>query len=163
MSVLSRTSHLALILALLTSVTLAQQAATPAQTEDISGMYSFLRDGEFVQITVEQDSPGKRPVVSGFISRYADGDSDKFLDHLFSKAALEGDRLTFTTKTIHGVWFEFDGIVSRGKAKARADEGYFVVKGKLTQHTKSGDKVASKSRELEMKSFPNVDGDEQPR
>jgi hypothetical protein len=37
-----------------------------------SGMYSFLSEGEFVQITVEDQ--GK---VAGFVSRYGDGPSDK--------------------------------------------------------------------------------------
>jgi len=40
-------------------------SATPqatAPTEDYSGMYSFLKDGEFIQITIEE-----KGAVSGFI------------------------------------------------------------------------------------------------
>src|SRR5580692_12886627 len=44
--------------------------STPAA--DYSGMYSFLREGEFVQITVED--AGK---VTGFVSRYGDSESDR--------------------------------------------------------------------------------------
>ena len=58
----------------------AQQTAKPAApADDPSGMYSFLRDGEFVQLTLED---GK---VSGFISRFGDTDSDKgqFIDQFF--------------------------------------------------------------------------------
>src|SRR5689334_1897624 len=58
----------------------AVQATVP---DEISGMYTFLREGEFVQITVEN---GK---LSGFVSRYGERDSDRdvFLDQFFSKAS----------------------------------------------------------------------------
>ena len=127
----------------------APQAAAAA--EDISGMYSFLKEGEFVQITVEES------VVSGFVSRYGDSDTDKgtFLDQFFSKASLNDKHLTFTTKKVHGVWFDFDGNVDRGPGKTPKDEGYRVIRGTLTQSTNNADnKVVSKSREIEMKSFP---------
>ncbi len=51
-----------------------------ASGADYSGMYSFLRDGEFVQVTVEDQGR-----VTGFVSRYGDSESDRgvFLDHFF--------------------------------------------------------------------------------
>jgi hypothetical protein len=144
-----------------------QQKTTPAAApEDVSGMYSFEHEGEFVQITIEPRKPedaAKPVIVSGFISRYGDLDSDRgvFLDHFFSKGALENQKLTFTTKTVHGIWFEFSGVVERGEAKSRASEGYFVLKGTLKQNTIAADKsVSSKSREMTMKSFPNLDDDQ---
>lgn len=134
-----------------------QNSSPPApqqttQTEDISGMYSFLREGEFVQVTVEDGNQ-----VSGFVSRYGDSESDRktFLDQFFSKASLEGNHLMFTTKPIHGVWFDFDGVVQRGPGKTPRDEGYRVLKGKLTQSSEdSAKKASSKSRQVEFKSFP---------
>jgi hypothetical protein len=71
-------------------------------------MYSFLRDGEFVQLTLED---GK---ASGFISRFGDTDSDKdqFIDQFFDQASLAADRLSFKTKTVHGVWYEFTGVIT---------------------------------------------------
>src|SRR5437879_6065916 len=143
-----------------------QKAAPAAEAEDISGMYSFEHEGEFVQITIEPSKPedaGKPIVVSGFISRYGDLDSDRgtFLDHFFSKGALQDHRLTFTTKTVHGIWFEFSGSVERGDAKTRATEGYFVLKGTLKENTIAADKsVSSRSREMRMKSFPSLDDDQ---
>jgi len=126
-------------------------ATNLASTEEISGMYSFLKEGEFVQIDVE----GTR--VTGFVSRYGDKDSDKgaFLDHLFKEGELKGDTIHFLTKQVHGTWFEFQGTVERGEEKDPAKEGYRVLKGKLTQFTE-GDKAQpeAKSRELTMKSFP---------
>ena len=115
-------------------------------------MYTFLRDGEFVQVTVED--AGK---VTGFVSRYGDGDSDRgaFLDQFFKQGKLDGNKLSFTTETVHGVWFEFAGTVDRGEGKSPADEAYHVIKGKLTDFRTDADKkVSSKSRDVSFKSFP---------
>ena len=115
-----------------------------------SGMYSFLKDGEFVQITVED---GGR--VTGFISRYGESDKGAFLDQFFKTGKLEGNNLSFTTDIVHGVAFEFKGSVQRGEGKTTQDEGYYVLKGTLTQNTNDvNNKVSARSREVVLKSFP---------
>ncbi len=119
---------------------------------DYSGMYSFLRDGEFVQITVEDQGR-----VTGFISRYGDSESDRgaFLDHFFKQGKLDGNRLAFTTEIVHGVWFEFRGTVERGEGKSRGDEAYYVLKGALVENASDeAKKTSSHSREVALKSFP---------
>jgi hypothetical protein len=139
---------------------LAQQtspAPAPA-TDDYSGMYSFLREGEFVQITVEDAGH-----VTGFISRYGDGESDHgvFLNHFFKQGKLDGHDLSFTTETVHGTWFEFKGKMDRGSAKTRAQEGYYVLKGTLTENsTEAVKKVPARAREVELKLFPEDAGQE---
>ena len=82
-------------------------------------MYSFRKDGEFLQLTVEDGG-----AVTGFVSRYGDGDSDKgaFLDQFFKTGKLAGGKLTFTTEIVHGVAFEFQGTVERGEGKNPGDE-----------------------------------------
>ncbi len=130
--------------------TASKPPATPA--DDISGMYSFLQDGEFVQVTVEE---GGR--VTGFVSRYGTLESDKgaFLDQFFKRASLEGSKLDFTTEPVHGVWYEFRGTVERGAGKTPADEAYRVIRGKLTEHlTDAAQKTSARSREVTFKSFP---------
>ena len=109
-----------------------------------SGMYSFLKDGEFVQITVED---GGR--VTGFISRYGEGESDKgaFLDQFFKTGKLEGNNLSFTTDIVHGVAFDFKGSVQRGEGKTAQDEGYYVLKGTLTQNTSDVNNKVTRGRE----------------
>src|SRR5258708_35156812 len=104
---------------------------------EYSGMYSFLKEGEFVQITVEDQGR-----VTGFLSRYGEGQSDKgaFLDQFFKLGKLEGNKLTFTTDTVHGVRFEFKGMIERGEGKNPGDEGYYVLKGALTQNSTDVDK-----------------------
>ncbi len=128
----------------------SHQPALPGS--EYSGMYSFLRDGEYVQITVEEK--GK---VSGFVSRYGDSDSDRgaFLDQFFKQGTLDGNKLTFSTVTVHGVWFDFKGTVEKGEVKKSDEEGAYILKGTLTQYTTdAAEKTTSRSREVALKSFP---------
>jgi hypothetical protein len=143
----------ALVVALMTIMTAQQPSSSAAQdaANDPSGMYSFLRDGEFVQLTVED---GK---LSGYVSRFGDSDNDKgqFIDQFFDKASLNGDHLTFTTKTVHGTWYEFTGVITKTAGKQPAQEGYRVIKGTLIQHMTDANKVDKpQQREMEFKSFP---------
>jgi len=127
------------------------QSARPAGAE-YSGMYSFLKEGEFVQVTVEE--AGR---VTGFVSRYGDLDSDKgaFLDQFFKTGKLEGNALTFTTNAVHGTTFDFKGVIERGEGKKPGDEAYYVIKGTLTQSvTDAMKKSSSKIQAVTFKSFP---------
>ena len=137
------------------------QTAKPDSSHDaISGMYTFLREGEFVQITVEEGQ------LSGFVSRFGERDSDRdaFLDQFFSKASLEGNHLSFTTKAVHGTWYEFSGVVSRGDAKTPDKEGYWIIRGTLRQYDEDERKqVSSKSREVTFKSFSQEVDEAQPK
>jgi hypothetical protein len=136
----------------LSAQTPAPAAPATKPAEDYSGMYSFLQDGEFVQLTIEDASR-----VTGFISRYGDLESDhgQFLDHFFKPGTLEGKKLNFMTETVHGVWYEFKGTIERGPGKSPGDEAYYLLKGVLTQYsTDASKKTSSKSREVAFKSFP---------
>ena len=149
-----------LVVLLLTFAVAGQQPPAPATpntpqaknaTDDPSGMYSFLRDGEFVQITIDD---GK---LSGYISRFGDTESDKgtFIDQFFDKASLDSDRLSFTTKTVHGTWYGFTGVITKTTGKEPAQEGYRIIKGTLIQHmTDANGADKPRQREVEFKSFP---------
>jgi hypothetical protein len=133
----------------------ASKAERPADARSVpaySGMYTFLKDGEFVQVTVEDEGH-----VTGFISRFGDGESDKgvFLDQFFKSGKLDGNKLTFTTDIVHGVAFDFKGTVDRGEGKNPGDEAYFVLKGTLTENTTDvNKKLTSHSRDVVLKMFP---------
>jgi hypothetical protein len=121
-------------------------------SQEWSGMYTFLQEGEFVQLTVEDQGQ-----VTGFVSRYGDGQSDKgvFLDQFFKSAKLDGNRLAFTTEVVHGEWFDFKGIIDRGAGKNPGDEAYYVLKGALTESSADANKkVSTQSREVVLKMFP---------
>ena len=115
-------------------------------------MYSFVRDGEFVQITIEDQG-----TVNGFISRFGDTESDKgtFLDQFFKSGKMVGNKVSFTTDKVHGIWYKFDGAFDRGPGKKPADEGYYVVRGTLSRFHDSADhKATSEDRKVEFTSFP---------
>ncbi len=138
------------VFAIAATAALAQSRPT---SDDYSGMYSFLKDGEFVQLNLE--GQGK---VTGFVSRYGDSESDRgaFLDHFFKKASMNGNRVQFTTDQVHGVWFDFNGTLQRGAGKTPDDEDYYQMKGTLTEYTLDQDKKPSaRSREVTFKSFPH--------
>jgi hypothetical protein len=133
----------------------AQPPSTAPQAKagrEYSGMYSFLKDGEFVQITVEDEGR-----VTGFVSRYGDAETDKgaFLDQYFHSGKLDGNKLVFTTETVNAVWFEFKGTVGRGEGKNPGDEAYYVLKGTLADNTTDAEKkVISHSRDVVFRLFP---------
>jgi hypothetical protein len=161
------TLWLAFLVATLSSMALPQdskpaapQSGEPSASDakdsragsDYSGMYSFLKEGEFVQVTVED--AGR---VTGFISRYGQGESDSgaFLDHFFKMGKLDGDKLSFATQTVHAVWFEFKGTVERGEGKNPGDEAYYVIKGILTENTSDANKkVSSHVQQVVFRMFP---------
>ncbi len=119
---------------------------------DYSGMYSFLSDGEFVQLNVEDEGH-----VIGFISRYADpaAPDSGFIEQFFESGQLDGRQLTFTTKPVQGMTFDFRGTIERGEGKSRNNDGYYVLKGTLVEKTiDEAKKTSSRSREVALKSFP---------
>ncbi len=131
------------------------KGSTPSNAKDTpsySGMYTFLKDGEFLQVTVEDAGS-----VTGYVSRFGDGESDKgaFLDQFFKNGKLDGNKLRFTTEIVHGVAFDFHGVFERGEGKNQGDEAYYLLKGTLTENLTDADKkVTSHSREVVFKLFP---------
>ena len=132
------------------------QSPPPKLAEDYSGAYTFLQDGELLQLNIEDE--GK---VTGFVQRLGDTETDRglFLDHFFKDAKLDGKNLTFSTKAVHGVSYEFKGTVERGDGKKPGDEAYYVLKGTLIQsNVDAQQKTTSKTREVVFKAFPqNLD------
>ena len=127
-------------------------SADAKEGQAYSGMYSFLKDGEFVQLTVEDSGS-----ITGFVSRFGDGESDKgaFLDQFFKTGKLDGNKLSFATEVVHGVAFDFQGAVERGEGKNPGDEAYFVLKGTLTENISDANKkITSHSRPVVLKRFP---------
>jgi len=135
----------------------AQAAAITA--DDYSGMYSFLKDGEFVQITIED-----KGAVSGFVSRFGDSESDRgvFLNQFLKSGKSDGTKLSFTTENVHGVWFAFEGSFARGPGKKPEEEAYYLLRGRLTRFSTDADKrTTSQLTQVEFKSFPRDASPEQ--
>src|SRR5271165_953167 len=123
-----------------------------AVSPDLSGMFTFLREGEFVQLTVEDGQ------LSGFVSRFGDTEDDKgeFIDQFFDKTSLQADHLSFKTKTVHAVSYEFDGTLTTVAGKQNGEEGYRLLRGKLTVHKSDAfGKDQASERSVEFHSFPD--------
>lgn len=156
----------ALLLLAATALLARDPKLDPLLTGDFSGMYTFLQDGESVQLTLdpaptEATEWTKPQKLTGFVSRLGNtpDDQDRILDHFFKSGSVESNRVRFTTKTVHGVWYEFEGKVQRDERRATRDkEGFYIIRGMLTEHVidRNG-KDSSRQRELTMKSFPNLD------
>jgi hypothetical protein len=135
-------------------------AIVPHAAEDISGMYSFLKDGEFLQINLEKTE------VTGYISRMGGSESDSgvFLDQFFAKADIQGHEVSFTTRPLHSMWYEFKGKFDRGPAKAKTDDGYYILRGTLKEFTTAtdGKTISERSRTVEFKLLAQPDDDEEP-
>jgi hypothetical protein len=164
-TLLGRTSHAALLCAIAilgTAFGQTSQSVKPTDLGDFSGLYTFVHEGESVQITLDElPTPAKPKVpVTGYVTRLGgpDTDRDQTFDLMFKSGSLDGQNISFTTKTIHGISYEFSGTVRRGDAKSKDKEGYVVIEGTLVENSvdKSG-KPRSQRRELTMKSFPNLD------
>jgi len=126
----------------------AKPAGLSAAAEDISGAYSFLQEGESLQIILDAAS------VSGYVVRRGDLDSDRgvMLSQFFRQAAVEDHEVSFTTRTIHGVWFEFKGRFERGAAKTKTADGYYLLKGELKEFTTDQEgKSTARTHEVEFK------------
>jgi len=142
-------SFLISVLCLLPAVASAQTAGRGTPGADISGLYSFLHEGESLQLNLDH---GK---LSGWVSSFGflDSDKDILLDRFFEKASLQGTRVYFLSRRIHGCWVEFSGRVDRGEGRLRGQEGYYVLVGTLTQYTSDADvKVSARQREVMLKS-----------
>lgn len=141
-----------LVMLLLSSIALAQKSAPqPAAPPDPSGMYSFLKEGEFVEVDIDGHN------VSGFISRYGESDSDRgaFLDYMFKSGSYDGSNLAFSTRQIHDISYSFKGKLTQDTTKAPGAEGYYVIKGTLIETTQRGDdKPTARQHDAEFKSFP---------
>ncbi|PYX89778.1 MAG: hypothetical protein DMG67_14315 [Acidobacteria bacterium] len=137
------------MLCLLPAVASAQTAGRGTPGADISGLYSFLHEGESLQLNLDH---GK---LSGWVSSFGflDSDKDILLDRFFEKASLQGTRVYFLSRRIHGCWVEFSGRIDRGEGRLRGQEGYYVLVGTLTQYTSDADvKVSARKREVMLKS-----------
>ena len=146
-----RWERLLILLCLLAASAAAQTKPAPKDpAHDYSGRYSFLQDGEDLQLDFAEGH------VDGYITRFGSSESDRdtLLNHYLAKAALEGNKLTFTSKPVHAVWYEFSGTISRGPAKTKAEDGYYQIAGTLIEHRqKDGKEESARQRAVTFKLF----------
>ena len=111
---------------------------------EASGAYSLGSSGS-IDVELQPDR------LSGFITRLGDRESDEGtpLTFFFATSRLAGQRLAFTTRQVHGVWFSFEGTIVRGSARSRDQQGYYLLEGRLVMHD-----VASQTEQARKVSLP---------
>ena len=104
-----------------------KQRGTSTLPASAQGEYMLDETGSVVQITIENG------ILDGYISKLTEQQTSA-LTYFFDRSTINGDRLTFTTKQIHGIWYSFDGKVSRGPGLNAAQDGFYMLDGALTTH-----------------------------
>jgi hypothetical protein len=119
------------------TVPVTEKKAPSTLPVDASGEYLLGSDPlDVVQITLQPKE------LSGYISRRGASESDGGtpLTFFFNHTRLDGPRLGFTTIQVHGAWYSFEGTITRGPGKSRAEEGYYLLQGTLILNDMSGGK-----------------------
>ena len=100
---------------------------------DASGTYA-LGAGGMIDVELQPDR------LSGFLTRLGDRESDEGtpLTFFFANSHLAGQRMTFSTHQVHGLWFSFDGTIVRGNTPTRSQPGYYLLQGRLIMHDTAG-------------------------
>ena len=111
--------------------------------ETASGEYVLDEQGSVIEITLE------RSRLTGYVTRM---EGDTALTLFFDKTSIDGNRLSFTTKTVHGLRYEFRGVITRGKAPELSSSGYYLLAGELTAYRGA----ASTPARVSLKSTPRL-------
>jgi hypothetical protein len=97
--------------------------------------------GSVVQITIEHNH------LTGYVTKMEQGSA---LTLFFDHTTLEGSRISFTTKVVHGLRYEFAGMIVRGDAQSASETGFFRMVGELTSDRNG----ARETQRVSLKSTP---------
>lgn len=109
--------------------------------EDASGEYEMDGKGSVIQITIEHGR------LAGYVTKM---DHETALTLFFDRTTVDGNRLSFVTKTVHGLHYTFRGTIIRGDAESRSIDGFYRLLGNLTAHSSIG----NQTERISLKSTP---------
>jgi hypothetical protein len=122
---------------------------------DASGAYEFDHRNESIELDIDD-----RNRLSGYISRLGDSETDDNtpLTFFFDRTSVDGSRIQFQTRVVHGVWYSFRGTILRGSGQTRDEEGYYVLHGVLQEHHPQSrlDKSANETIERRTVDFKSL-------
>lgn len=93
--------------------------------DEASGEYELDERGSVVQITIEQSR------LTGYVTKMEQGTA---LTLFFDHTTIDGNRVTFTTKTVHGLRYAFAGTIVRGDAETASEAGFYRLAGEWTAY-----------------------------
>lgn len=88
-----------------------------------SGEYELDDKGSVVQITIEHNR------LTGYVTKM---DHETALTLRFEKSSIDGSRVSFTTGTVHGLHYSFQGEILRGDAVSEQVTGFYRMVGNWT-------------------------------
>lgn len=106
-----------------------------------SGEYELDERGSVVQITIEQNR------LTGYVTKMEQGTA---LTLFFDHTTLDRNRVTFTTKTVHGLRYAFAGTIVRGDAATASETGFYQLAGEWTAYHDG----VRKTERVKLKSTP---------
>jgi hypothetical protein len=110
---------------------------------DASGEYELDDKSSIIQLTIERNR------LTGYVTKIEGGTA---LTLFFEKASIDGSRIAFTTRTVHGLTYAFKGEIIRGEAVRPGQSGLYRLQGKLT-----ADRNGTRQRNLvRLKSTPRT-------
>ena len=107
--------------------------------DEASGSYALSPNiAEVIEIILNGQSDEVR--LQGYLTRLGDGESDHGapLTYFFARTTVSPTQLTFITRQVHGIWWNFAGTIDRGSAQMSTQKGYYFLNGTLTEHFDSG-------------------------
>jgi hypothetical protein len=125
-----------------------KQRGTSTLPAAASGEYMIDEEGSVVQITIDNG------VLDGYISKLVEGHTST-LTYFFDRTTINGNRITFTTKEVHGIWYAFDGAIVRGDAQTKVEDGYYRMKGTWVTHNEAEKNQMTST--INLKSTPRRD------
>lgn len=111
--------------------------------DNASGEYAMDDKGSVAQITIEHSR------VTGYITKMEQGAA---LTLFFDHAAVNGNRVSFVTKSVHGLHYSFEGEIVRGDSTSPSIDGYYRLTGDLKI-------VRNGAQEIEHVSFKSTPRD----
>jgi hypothetical protein len=107
--------------------------------DEASGSYALSPNpAEVIEIILNGQDDEVR--LQGYLTRLGDGESDHGapLTYFFVRTTVSPTQLTFITRQVHGIWWNFAGTIDRGSAQMSTAKGYYFLNGTLTEHFDSG-------------------------
>lgn len=108
-----------------------------------SGEYEMDGHGSVIQITIEHGR------LTGYVTKM---DHETALTLFFDRTTVNGNRLSFATKTVHGLRYSFKGTIVRGDAERVSMDGFYRLVGELTTYLDNG----SDTERVSLKSTPRL-------
>jgi hypothetical protein len=127
----------------------SDEAQTPAAKgfsnlpDAASGEYELDEQGSVIQITIEQNR------LSGYVTKM---EQETALTLFFDRTSIEGNRLRFTTRTVHGLRYSFAGTIVRGDAANTTESGFYRLAGEWTAYRGA----ARRTQRVSLKSTPRL-------